>query len=467
MFIKKILLAVGLTTALTFSATAVAQDEKPKPQILFTNVNVFDGKSDTLAEGMSVLVEGNLIKKVAKGDIKADGAKVVDGGGRTLMPGMINSHTHLNFSGELATTYAGLQSAKWSQIGAQAAASARDQLMDGFTTIRDLCGMDNGLQLLIDRGNLVGPRIYNSAACISPSSGHGDARDPGSRTPGAFPTWLERLGMIEIADSPDEVRGASRRNLSNGATFLKLMAGGGVSSVLDPLWTHAYTQAELEAAVEAAEFFDTYVTVHVYTDRGVRAAIDAGVKVMEHGNLVSEETAKLIAEKGIFWILNLSGLSPTLFDLPNFAPGTPSGEKVKIAHEGSKNLKAYVKKYKPKIVFSVDTVLSTMYQARSNRDFEKYIHADWFGNHALLVASTSTAGELAQLTGQRNPYPDGKLGVIEPGAYADILVVDGNPLEDVTVLGANDKYLDAEPREEGIETIRLIMKDGKVYKNTL
>jgi len=473
MFIKKSLLAVGLSAAAAFTASlswpvsALAQEVKPKAQTLFTNVNIFDGKSDKLAEGMSVLVEGNLIKKVAKGDIKADGAKVIDGGGRTLMPGLINSHAHLNITGGLGTSYGAMQSAKWTQIGAQAAANAYDQLLDGFTTVRDLGGMDNGLQLLIDKGILPGPRLYVSAAAIGPSSGHSDARDPASRTPGAPPTFLERMGIVEIADSPDEVRAASRRNFANGAHFLKLMAGGGVSSTLDPLYSHAYTQAELEAAVEAAEFFDTYVTVHVYTDRGVKSALDAGVKVMEHGNLVSEETVQHIKEESIFWVLNLSGLSPSLFSHPNFAPGTPSGKKVAIAHKGSKNLKAYVKKYKPKIVFAIDTVLSTMEQGRSNRDFEKWIHADWFGNHAMLVAATSTAGELAQLTGQRNPYPDGKLGVIEPGAYADILVVDGNPLEDLTGLGAHDKYLDAEPREAGIETIRVIMKDGKVYKNTL
>ena len=230
---------------------------------------------------------------------------------------------------------------------------------------------------------------------------------------------------------------------------------------------HGYSQPELEAAVEAADFFDTYVTVHVYTDRGVKSALDAGVTCIEHGNLMSEESVKRIKKEGIFWALNLTGLSPSLFLHPNFAPGTFIGEKVAIAQEGSKNLKAYVKKYQPKIVFSVDTVLSTMEQGRSNRDFEKWIHADWFGNHAMLVAATSRAGELAQLTGQRNPYPDGKLGVIEPGAYADMLIVDGNPLEDMGVLGAHDKYLDAKPREAGIETIRVIMKDGKFFKNTL
>ena len=137
-----------------------------------------------------------------------------------------------------------------------------------------------------------------------------------------------------------------------------------------------------------------------------------------------------------------------------------------IAHEKSNELIGLVNKYKPKLVHNVDSVLMTLEQARAHRDFEKYQFADWFGNHAMLISATSTGGELAQLTGQRNPYP-GKLGVIEAGAYADILIVDGNPLEDLSVLGAQTKWFDAEPRSEGHETIRVIMKDGKIYKNTL
>ena len=140
--------------------------------------------------------------------------------------------------------------------------------------------------------------------------------------------------------------------------------------------------------------------------------------------------------------------------------------KLEAYLDGSSNLVEYIKKHKPKIVHNVDTVLSTIEFGRAHRDFEKYYFAELFGNHALLVAATSTGGELAQLTGKRNPYPE-KLGVIEEGAYADILIVDGNPLEDLSVLGANPKWFDAEPRERGIETIRIIMKDGVIYKNTL
>lgn len=451
--------SVVVLFSLSFGLVTVQADST-----LFTNVLIFDGISDKL-KSQDVLVEDQLIKQVGRDIDVPDGATVIDGGGRTLMPGLINSHTHLNLYG-LFYTLAGAQSAQWSQIGAQAAANARDQLMDGFTTIRDVCGMDDGLQKLIDRGTLVGPRIYTAGACISPTSGHGEWRAANQRKPGTAPSYVEELGIVEIVDSADDMRAASRRNFSNGAHFIKLTAGGGISSTIDPLYSVAFTAAELESAVEAAEFFDTYVMVHAYTDRTVNMAIDAGVKVIDHGQMVTEDTVKRIVAEDIFWVTNLAGMSAELLKHPNFSSG-PVREKLEWFQKDSQNLIKYIKKHKPKHVFGVDVVLSPTSFARKTRDFEKYIFADWLGNHAMLVAATSTPGEMALLTGLRNPYPQGKLGVIKAGAYADLLIVDGNPLEDISVIGAKEKWFDAEPREEGIETIRVIMKDGKVYKNTL
>jgi len=461
----KVSIRVIATVTLAFvTSLAIAQEEKAPKRIMFANVNVFDGVSETLDMNTNVLVENNLIKSVGASITLPEGTEVIDGSGRTLMPGLINSHTHLNMYG-LASTYAGLQSLQWSQIGAQAAANARDQLLDGFTTIRDTCGMDDGLKNLIDQGVLVGPRIYTAGACISPTSGHGEARAPNQRKPGAAPSYIEELGLIEITDTPDQVRAASRRNFSNGAHFLKLMAGGGISSVIDPLWSVAFTSEELESAVEAAEFYDTYVMVHAYTDRTVSMAIDAGVKVIDHGHMMTEDTVKKLVEKGVFWTTNLSALDSSLLAHPNFGVD-PVKSKLESFIDGSENLVALIKKYKPKHVFGVDVVLSPTMLARNSRDFEKFKFANMFSNHAMLVAATSTAGELAQLTGRRNPYP-GKLGVIEEGAYADILIVDGNPLEDISAIGGNPKWFDAGPRDEGLEVLRVIMKDGVIYKNTL
>jgi len=462
----KYLATTTIAAWLLFTGLSFAADDDLPPQTLFTNVHVWDGTSEGITKRINVLVENNLIKKIRAdvSDAHAE-ATVIDAPGKVLMPGLINSHTHLNLYG-LFSTLAGAQAAQWSQIGAQAAANARDQLMDGFTTIRDVCGMDDGLQKLIDDGTVVGPRIYTAGACISPTSGHGEWRAPNQRKPGEAPSYVEQLGIVEIVDSADDMRAASRRNFSNGAHFLKLTAGGGVSSTIDPLWSVAFSPAELESAVEAAEFFDTYVMVHAYTDRTVNMAIDAGVKVLDHGQMVKEETVKRIVEKGIYWTTNLAGLDPQLLKHPNFATG-PVRAKTELYQRESVNLVKYIKKHKPKHVFGVDVVLSPTELARKTRDFEKYIFADWFGNHAMLVAATSTPGEMARLTGRRNPYPVAKLGVIEAGAYADILIVDGNPLEDITTIGANPKWFDAEPREAGLEPIKLIMKDGKIFKNSL
>ena len=164
-------------------------------------------------------------------------------------------------------------------------------------------------------------------------------------------------------------------------------------------------------------------------------------------------------------MINTAGLNTDIFNVPNYATG-PVREKVEAFMEGAKNMAEYIKKYNPKIVHNVDSVLMPMRQARIQRDHEKWFFANMFGNHAMLVSATSTSGELAQLTGRRNPYPN-RFGIISEGAYADILIVDGNPLKDLSVIGANEKWFDAEPREEGHETIKVIMKDGKIYKNTL
>ena len=455
---------VAFASLAAFAAT-VSVAQEALPQTLFSNVHVFDGVCDTRIENASVLIEGNLIKEVSTESIDAPEATMIDGGGRTLMPGLIDSHTHIYATG-VFQTFAGLQAAKWDQIGAVATENAADYLYDGYTTIRDTGGMGSGLRELIDQGVVEGPRIYTAGAAIGPTSGHGDWRNPVQRSFETIPEDMgARLNMSYVADGIDEIRKASRLNFAHGASFLKLMAGGGVSSELDPLWSIAYSVDEMAAAVEAASFFDTYVTVHAYTDETVNMALDAGVKSLEHGQMVTEETVKRIADEGIFWALNVAGMDPQLLSHPNYAMPTVK-PKLEAYLEGSENLVTYIKKHNPKVVHNVDTVLSTIGFGRSHRDFEKYFFAELFGNHAFLVAATSTGGELAQLTGKRNPYPN-KLGVIEAGAYADILLVDGNPLEDVSVLGANPEWFDATPRDRGFDTIRVIMKDGKFYKNTL
>jgi imidazolonepropionase-like amidohydrolase len=463
-FIGRLIVAC-LCLVAVLAVSAFAADEKPKQQSLFINCNIFDGVSDRLATGRRLLVEGNLIKKIGNKDLKATKhATVIDCGGRTLMPGLIDSHSHFNMNaGGGVNQQEGM---RWDEIASRAVAQAQDWLADGFTTVRNMGGTANGLKKTIDGGLIDGPRIYPSASYISQTSGHGDLL---LGTQNQFPHQSNyyRLGFTQIVDGPDEVRRAVRRNFAEGASQIKIMMGGGISSEKGPLFAPQFTDEEVRAAVEEAATRDTYVAVHIYQDAHIQRAIALGVKSIEHGQFISEATAQLMKEKGVFIAPFIGGMSPEAFQHPAYSvPGTPQFIKGKEFQRDSKNFIEIMKRVQPKIAMAVDIVFLTGENARRGRDFEKFAFARAFGNLQALRSMTSIPGELAQMTGRNNPYP-GKLGVIEEGALADLLVVDGNPLEDITVLGANPKYLDAEPRERGIETIRAIMKDGKLYKDTL
>jgi imidazolonepropionase-like amidohydrolase len=459
---RNIFLTAATVAALTLlNAPARAQEEKPT-YTLITNVNVFDGVNDRLTPG-AVLIENNLIKSVGANVKAPEGTTIIDGGRRTLMPGMIDSHVHFNMAiqGGLSV----IEASRWDRIGAVAASCAQEWLMDGFTTVRDMGGMGNGLKMTIDEGLLDGPRIYPSGSYISQTSGHGDLllgsqRDPQSSN-------MVRLGIAQLADGSDAVRAAARKNIAEGATQLKIMIGGGISSEKGPLFAPQYSVGEIRAAVEEAETRETYVAVHVYHAAHIRRALELGVKSIEHGQFIDLPTAVLLKERGAFISPFVAGFSPESLLHPVYGKkGSPQNKKALEFQELSKNFVAIMKKVKPKVVFAIDVVNLTGASSRKNRDFEKFAFAREFGNFEALKSMTSVPGELAQLTGRTNPYPH-KLGVIEKGAYADLLLVDGNPLEDITVIGANSKYFDAEPRGRGIKTIRLIMKDGKTYKNTL
>jgi len=464
----KKLLAIVMIGILVNVGIVAAQgiDETPK-LVLFTNVKIFNGMDNRLIEA-DVLVEDNLIKQVSNEPlaiVASANSTIIDGGGRTLMPGLIDSHSHLNvlMPGGLKE----LEAAPWDRIASLAAGSAQEMLMEGFTTVRDMGGMSTGLKKTIDEGAFDGPRIYPSGAYISQTAGHGDLtlasqqRNPQSSN-------LVRLGITDLADGEDAVRKAVRNNLAEGASQIKIMMGGGISSEKGPLFASQFTDKEIRAAVEEAATRDTYVATHIYQPEHIKRALNLGVKSIEHGQFIDEEGATLLKKKGAFIAPFTTGFSPEALKHPVYGKvGTPQYIKAKEFQENSKNFAAIIKKIKPKVVLAVDVVFQSGMDARRQRDFEKWTFTEALGNHMALKGMTSTAGELAALTGKNNPYPEGKLGVIEVGAYADLLIVDGNPLKDITAIGANPKYFDAADRDKGIKTIRVIMKDGKIYKNTL
>ena len=269
---------------------------------LFENVRIFDGKSGSLSGPSHVLVRGNTIERISTNPIPTDRSAttvLIDGGGRTLMPGLIDMHWHTMM---VRPTPAALLMGDIGHLNLVAGAEASATLLRGFTTVRDVGGPAFGLKRAIDEGTITGPRIFPSGAIISVTSGHGDFRQPFElpRTVGTPLSRGEILGAAMIADSPDEVRVRVREQLMQGASQIKLTAGGGVASPHSPLDASTFTEAELRAAVEAAENWGTYVTVHAYTAESIRRAIAAGVKCIEHGHLMDEPTAKLIADNGVW-----------------------------------------------------------------------------------------------------------------------------------------------------------------------
>lgn len=427
---------------------ASAQTAVSGPPVLFQNVRIFDGRSSALSPASNVLVKGNVIARISASPISAEaGATVIDGGGRTLMPGLIDAHWHATL---VRPTPA--QALNW-DLGYTtlvAAAEATDTLMRGFTTVRDLGGPVFSLKRAIDDGLVAGPRIFPAGAIITVTSGHGDFRSEFElpRAVGGAPSRMEALGASMVADSPDEVRVRVREQLMLGASQIKLTAGGGVASPHSPLDAVTFTEPELRAAVEAAQNWGTYVTVHAYTPESIRRSIAAGVLCIEHGHLMDEATAKLIADKGV-WL----SIQPFPEEIANtFPAGSDEAAKAKEVLAATETAYALARKYKLKTAFGTDILFSHALAQRQGALLARLTR--WYTPGEALVMATSTNAELLALSGKRSPYA-GKLGVVEEGALADLLLVDGNPLADIQLV--------ADPAKHFV----VIMKDGKVYKNTL
>jgi imidazolonepropionase-like amidohydrolase len=437
-----------LALAVFWSLPLAAQNPASEPVTLFQNVRIFDGKSGTLSAPSHLLVRGNKIEKISTTplpvDRKAD-TVIIDGGGRTLMPGLIDMHWHAML---VRPTPAQFLTADIGYINLVAGTEATDTLMRGFTTIRDMGGPVFGLKQAIDEGIVTGPRIFPSGAIISTTGGHGDFRHPFElpRIIGGPLTRTEQVDGSMIADSPDEVRMRVREQLMLGASQIKLTAGGGVASPHSPLDVSTFTSEELRAAVEAAQNWGTYVTVHAYTPVAIQRSIAAGVKCIEHGHLMDEATARLMAEKGI-WL----STQPLPEELANaFPPGSQERAKFQQVYAGTDKVYNFAKKYKLKTAFGTDLIFSQALAQRQGALLASLVR--WYTPAEALKMATGDNAQLLALSGLRSPYA-GKLGVVEEGALADLLLVDGNPLENIKLI------------EDPAKNFLVIMKDGKLYKN--
>lgn len=410
---------------------------------VFTNVQVFDGKGDSLSAPTTVTVDGTRIAAV--GDAAGDGNQI-DATGHTLMPGLIDAHWHTTLASismvEMATS-----DARYLML--RAAHQAEQTLLRGFTSVRDTGGPSFPLKRAIDEGLVSGPRIYPSGAMITQTSGHGDFRTPAEMPydPSKPLAAVEQIGVSVIADGVSEVLRAARQQLMLGATQLKVLAGGGVSSSQDPLDATQYTEPEIRAAVDAATNWGTYVTVHAYTVPSIRQAIRAGARCVEHGQLLDEDTVKLMADQGIWW-----SLQPFLEDDDSNPMHDPASlAKQRRTHAGTERAYEMAKAHGVKVAWGTDTLFNPQLTRRQGAQLAKLKR--WYTPAQVLRMATRDNAELLAMCGGLNPYP-ASLGVIEPEAFADVLLVKGDPLSDLDLI--------AEPAN-----FSLIMKNGEIVKNEL
>lgn len=417
--------------------------------LIFQNVGVFPGHGDAIVPNQDVVIDGRTISQVAPHDpdMPTEGdATVIDGGGRTLMPGLIDAHWHAAFAAVDPTV---ALTADVNYVQLLAAREATATLMRGFTSVRDCGGPTFGLKRAIDEGVVDGPRIHPAGAMITQTGGHGDFRLPYEvpRDPCGGLAHIERVGGAAIADGADNVLRVAREQLMLGASHLKLMAGGGVSSSYDPLDVTQFTEAELHAAVEAAENWGTYVTVHAYTSRSVRQALRAGVRCIEHGQLIDELTVEMIVERDAWWCLQ-----PFLGDEDSNPVPPQAKAKQASVKDGTINAIELALKHGAKMAWGTDTLFAPDGGAKQGKQLAKMRR--WLSPAEVLTMATSTNAELLQLSGPRNPYP-GALGRVESGAVADLLLIDGDPLADLDLV--------TDPHSN----LKVIVKDGAVHKNTL
>ncbi len=460
---KTALKLVILVLITTLSITTNAQDKEN--QVLITNVNVWDGTSDKLVKA-DVLIENNLITKVKSGIKTPEGATVIDGKGGTVMPGLIEGHGHFYMNGTSLPDIENNRS--YDELAIRGAARAKSALMSGFTTWRDAGGMGAGLKKCIDAGIVDGPRIYPAGAFIGPTGSHADFRNftaPNETVYGAFSSGA-RNNMTFTADGPDMIKTGARQNFMQGATQIKIMSSGGVASSFDPWQLDAYSTEEIQAAVEVANAYGSYVMSHAYSKKSIIRCLENGVMTLEHCFMFDEDVAVLMKEKGAYMTTNMTAFSPYLGDIEAISSNPAAARKAESAVKAFGNFVDNVNKYQPNFAFNCDCV-GDVPACEKQMDHSIYLSGKLLGNLFTLKSLTSVNGNMVKLSGEvLDPYFEGKLGIIEAGAYADILIVDGNPIEDLTLIGANEKWFDAPARSE-IKTMKLIMKDGVVYKNTL
>ncbi|MFL7033809.1 amidohydrolase family protein [Vibrio lentus] len=417
---------------------------------LITNTNVFNGVDNNLIENVSILIEDNLITQIGEIDPTiAD--ETIDAQGGTVMPGLIDAHVHITLSAPFNV----IDTMTREEVAIRSAKISEEMLMRGFTTIRDVAGNTLGLKNSIDNGYATGPRILPSMAAISQTCGHSDYRQNQAQerlANGHEDSPMMKKGSMKVADGRSEVLKAVREQLFMGASQIKIMAGGGASSTFDPLDTLQFTSDEMKAAVEAASDYGTYVAAHIHTSDAMRRAAEAGVMSFEHATIMDDDIAEIIKEEGI-WVIPSYFTSSWIAERKIPLPNEETYRKTERVGKAMFKSAELIKKYDiQNIAFGTDCVGETNVHATQLNELGAIEQV--FDTITALRMATSNCGRLFEMSTYQHPYQEGKLGQIVEGAYADLLIIDGNPLDSVACVA-------------NTETQKLIMKDGKVYKNTL
>jgi imidazolonepropionase-like amidohydrolase len=409
---------------------------------LFENCALFDGQADELQPGTSVAVEGEEIREVSSGKIRLANATTVDLAGRTLMPGLIDAHVHV-FSAFI--NYAKVSDMPYTLMTVHATHRLREILDRGFTSVRDVAGGDFGIKQAVAQGLIPGPRLFIGGAALSMTGGHGDHRrltEP--VVPCACSGGHNALTvMTNIVDGVTEVRRAARNELRKGADHIKMLVSGGVGSPYDPLHGRQFSEEEVRAAVDEAAAWDKYVAAHSYTSRSTQFAVRCGVRTIEHGNLIDEETARLMAEKDVFMVPTLVAYAETARRGKELGLSDVIMEKLRIVNEGGIRMLEICRRAGVQMGFGTD-LMGELNEAQSG---EFNIRRQVLKSVDILKSATSVNAKIVQ--------QEGRLGVVAPGALADLIVVDGNPLENLGLLEGQGAHLP------------VIMKGGAFHKNTL
>lgn len=407
--------------------------------ILLTNARIFDGESAECPEGMQVLIEQGQIREIASQPIKAGNAQVIDAGGRTLMPGLIDAHIHaygcdvnvqkIELAGDAYRT-------------AHAARMLGFALDCGFTTVRDVGGGDYSLWRAIEDNLIRAPRFYYAGKMLSMTGGHGDLRTMAEEHH-EYCQCASSNSLCVIADGVDECIKAAREQLRRGAHCIKIMGSGGVASPTDPIWMNQYREDEIRAIVNETTQRRSYTTAHCHPASAVRRCVEFGVRSIEHGTLIDEATAAFVASKGAFVVPTMAIIFALIETGKALGFPPQSLQKAQVAYERALGGMELMRKAGVRIGFGTDLLGETYVQ--ECREFS--IRREVFTPVQILRQATSVNAALLQ--------EEGRLGCIKPGAHADLLVLDGDPLSDIELLAANGRHL------------RLIMRAGEIIRNDL